>query len=64
MGALFPFNRNELFGLGRLARDHSLTKAASRSLFVVRRYATQRDFGKYYIQGRRHGGGTVPQAPI
>ena len=32
----------EPFGLGRFATDHSLTKAASRSLFVrVRRYAPQ-----------------------
>ena len=34
----------EPFGLGRFATDHSLTKAASRSLFArVRRYAPQRD---------------------
>ena len=33
---------NEPFGLGRFATDHSLTKAASRPLFVrVRRYAPQ-----------------------
>ena len=34
----------EPFGLGRFATDHSLTKAASRSLFArVRLYAPQSD---------------------
>ena len=36
-------NYYEPFGLGRFATDHSLTKAASRPLFVrVRRYAPQK----------------------
>ena len=36
---------SELFGLGRFAMDHSLTKPASRPLFVhVRRCAPQRNF--------------------